>query len=259
MINLVFKELEDKEIVVFDKKQKRAYNTIFTGLKLAKKENKTVRFLTLNTSGIQVKSEDYDEFKLNEDFRKLKQRIQRMTPLKMVKDGYIKTSDLRHYYNDIPANKTLDFEYFKVQTNEGNGVLHIVYKGQYLPYNYVVDNWQDIHNSWNVNIKKIGNNRADGGRASSYIVSQYVSSQNSSYVRSSQSWKWLFRGYRKAFLNYLRINMKDWKRQYVNEWGYWVAPDKEGINFKDVLERWQYQVYRIVHPAPKQISLVGWL
>jgi hypothetical protein len=258
VINLVLSTTKDKEIVVFDKKQRRAYNTIITGLKLAQRENKTVRFLTLNTSDVQKNSMCYDEFKLNDDFRKLKQRVKRMTPLKMIKEGYIKSSELRKYYNGIKIGAALDFEYFKVQTNEGNGVLHIVYKGQYLPYNYLVDNWQDIHNSWNVNIKRIGNNKNDTGRASSYIVSQYVSSQNSTYVRSSQSWRWLFRGYRKRFLEFLALNMKDWRKQYKdhNIYGdFWNAPYKEDINFKDIIDRWQNEVYRIVHPAPKQVVL----
>jgi len=243
----------EKESNFWSKKQKRSYNTIKTGLVIARRERKNIRFLTLNTSDVQRDKEDYDDSKLNDNHRKLKQRIQRMTPLKMVQYGYIKSSDLRHYYPGISLNQNLTYDYFKVQTNEGNGVLHIVYKGDYLPYNYLVDEWQDIHNSWNVNIKRINNNKRDIGKVSSYVVSQYLANQESSYVRSSQTWKWLFRGYRKAFKQFLSMNLKDWKHQYKDPiTGNWTAPYKENVDFKRLIERWNNEVYRIIHPIKQQ-------
>ena len=122
-----------------------------------------------------------------------------MTPAKLVKDGYVEVGDLKYYYPNKSLLSNLDFEYFKVETNEANGVLHIVYKGDYLPYDYLVDNWQNIHLSWDVNIKQIKNTSKSRFNSSLYIVSQYVGSQGSSYVRSSQSWSWVFRGFKRAW------------------------------------------------------------
>ena len=140
-------------------------------------------------------------------------------------------------------------EYFKVQTNEGNGVLHITYRGEYLPYNYIVDNWQDIHNSWNVNIKRISDNKKDTKRSAVYIVSQYLAGQNSSYQRSSQSWKWLFRGYRSSFLNYLNgFYHNDFQNRYFK--------NKSEISFSDICSKWDELVYlRMKPPPPQQVLL----
>ena len=246
-VNKDIKEIQLKDI--WNKKQKRSFNAIKTGLSVCKKENKIVRFLTLTTSEIQIETEGYDINQLNDHHRKLKQRIQRMTPLKMVQQGYIKAKDLRRYYPDLDIGQNLGYEYFKVQTDEGNGVLHILYKGSYLPYNYLVDNWQDIHNTWDLNIKKIGFNKGDIQRVSGYVVSQYLSSQTSSYVRSSQSWKWLFKGYRKAWLNFLDFYIRDRKNQYKDYLGNWHSPykDKMGINFKDIIAKWNTTCYNMIH------------
>lgn len=233
---------------IWTKKQKRSYNTILTGLNLARKMNRRVRFLTLTTSDIQKDNQNYDEKKLNDDHRKLKQRIQRMTPLKMLKQGYIKTPGLRKYYPNKKLNEKLEYNYFKVQTNEGNGVLHNLYKGDYLPYNYLLDNWQDIHNSWNVNIKEVKTDKKDNSRVASYVVAQYVSHQDATFVRSSQTWNWIFRGYRKKFQEFLMANLKDWTKQYKKYDGSWNAPFKENVDFKRILERWNSVVYRIVNP-----------
>jgi len=184
----------------WSKKQKSAFNTIFTGLKVAKKFNDDVRFLTLTTSEVQYCNKNYDlKYGLNDDFRKLKQRIKRMSVAKLIQQGYIKPSACRKYYPNRSLVEPFSMEYFKVITNEGNGVIHCLYKGGYLPYNFLVDNWQDIHNSWDVNIKLIKNKKEDLKKSSAYVVSQYVSSQKSSFQRSSQSWNWIIRGYRKMW------------------------------------------------------------
>lgn len=192
-----------KNLVLWNKKQKRSFNTIKTGLKIAKRVRKPVRFLTLTTSDLQFNSERYNEKVMYDSFRKLNQRIKRMNVSKLVQQGYISSCDIRHFYPSRNLLKCFDFEYFKVTTNEGNGVIHCLYRGEYLPYNYIVDNWMDIHNSWDVNIKLIRNHDKDIGKTSCYVVSQYVSHQHSSYVRSSQSWNWVCRGYRSVWNGFL--------------------------------------------------------
>ena len=153
------------------------------------------RFLTLTTSETQLANIDYDEKQLNDSFRKLKQRITRQSPYKLYKAGYITKSEMSYYYGHQKLFDNFDFNYFKVATNEGNGVLHIVFKGSYLPYNYIVDNWMDIHNSWDINIKIIKPTKKDTQKATSYCVTQYLANQGTSYQRSSMSWDWTIRAY----------------------------------------------------------------
>ena len=255
-IEVPIKLEREKKIGLWSKKQKRSFNAIKTGLNLARRENKNVRFLTLTTSDIQSQEVGYDERQLNGHHRKFKQRVQRMTPAKMVKDGYIKAKDLRKYYPELKPGQNLSYDYFKIQTNEGNGVIHSLFKGNYLPYNYVVDNWNDLHNSWDVNIKAVKNGKESVQKVSSYVVSQYLSTQKSSYVRSSQCWHWLFRGYRKAWLNHLAQYMRDYTKQYKDFYGGWHAPykDEKDINWKDIISKWDDRVYRIVHGRIKDFN-----
>jgi len=190
-------------------KQKRTYHTLLSGFKMSQFQNSICRFMTLTTSDLMKESVDFRDGSMNKSFRSLSYRFKRMTPYKMAKQGYIKTKQLKKYYPNKQLNQNLTFNYHKVETNEGNGVLHIVYRGDYCPYTWLSDNWMDIHNSWDVNIRLIRNNSNDVRKASSYIVTQYVAGQKSSYVRSSHSWEWVFRGFKTLW-----YQIKHW---YPNE------------------------------------------
>jgi hypothetical protein len=187
-------------LIEWDKKQKRAFQNLTTGFKIGNKQNEKIRFLTLTTSEIQAKNQEYDINNLNENIRRLKQRIKRLTVAKLIISGYLKTEDIRKYYPNIKLGKKFKYEYFRIRTNEGNGVAHIVYKGEFLPYVWLVDNWLDLHNSWNIDIRLI---KKDFKKQSRYIVSQYLSNQETSYIRSSQSWGWIIRAYCKEWANFL--------------------------------------------------------
>jgi hypothetical protein len=238
-----------KNIIEWQRKQRTAYNTILTGLKIAGKMGKRVRFLTLTTSDLQFNNIDYNDRSLNDSFRKLKQRIQRMTIAKLIQQGYHKPSDVRRYYGDKPLNENFKIDYFKVITNEGNGVVHCVYKGEYLPYNYIVDNWQDIHNSWDINIKLIKTSRKDYKKSACYVVSQYVSNQNSTFQRSSQSWDWIFRGYRKSWINFLN---ECHQRYFYNSVQRRFYKNKMEV---DIFSEWEDSIMNRVKPPPTQIKL----
>ena len=195
-------------VYVLDTKQRRAFQSILSGLKFSRFGNKSIRFLTLTTSDIQANNIDYEaEKNLNLDFQVFYKRIKRSSPYKLYKQGYISENKLKSRYRNEGIFKNFDFEYFRVETNEGNGVLHILFRGQWLPYNYLVDNWQEIHNSWDLNIKFI--DTADPKSSAGYVVSQYLSSQRSSYVRSSQSWNWVFRGFKKLWYQMATYYKKD--------------------------------------------------
>ena len=188
--------------MVLSSKQKRSFHSIISGLRFAKFGNKLIRFMTLTTSDLCVMQKDYADGSINKDFQVLRKRILRYSPYRLYKEGYVSKRQLSKYYFPEERYKKFSFEYFKVETNEGNGVLHILYRGSYLPYNFVVDNWFDIHLSFNANIQLV--NMSSLKDCAGYVVSQYVGSQGSSYVRSSQSWKWVFRGFKSLWYAMVR-------------------------------------------------------
>lgn len=72
------------------------------------------------------------------------------------------------------------FEYVRVRTDEGNGVLHIIFRGCYIPQKWLSEQWDDIHCSWNVDIRDTQRYHC------SYVVNQYLCGQ-SSFVRYSMT------------------------------------------------------------------------
>lgn len=120
-----------------------------------------LRFLTLTTS----KGAKRD---IQQDFRVLKMRIKRL-------------------YGT--------FEYIRIRTNEGNGVLHILFIGGFIPQTWISRNWEEIHQSPVVDIRAASRIKGLGR----YIVSQYLSDQRCSFLRYSWSWKWVYFGFVKVW------------------------------------------------------------
>jgi len=56
----------------------------------------------------------------------------------------------------------------------------------YIDFDWLQENWKDIHGAFHVNVKRIGTNSKDARRLSRYIVSQYCGDQDG-LVRFSQS------------------------------------------------------------------------
>jgi hypothetical protein len=56
----------------------------------------------------------------------------------------------------------------------------------YIPFEWLQDNWKDIHGAFHVNVKRIGGSTKDARRLSRYLVSQYCGDQDG-LVRLSQS------------------------------------------------------------------------
>lgn len=183
-------------------KKKRAFRNTLFGIKKARILKQKLRFVTLTTSDVEFNSEKNQllmaekKSTLSDDIVKLKGRIKRCSPYKLYKSDYISYRQLKYYYGHDYLSKKLVMEYLKVNTNEGNGVIHIVYRGEYIPHSYLSDNWQDIHNSWDVNIKLIDDNKKSDIQISSYLVNQYICNQEkATYLRYSQTFNWIYRGY----------------------------------------------------------------
>lgn len=229
------------------RKQKNAYNTIINGLKVQRHKRQRVRFLTFTTSDLQFNAENYNPKMLNDHFRRIKQIIKKTTILHLIRDGYVEPSQIRGYYGNKPLNEKFGFEYFKVITNEGNGVVHCVYSGERLPYNYLVDVLWDVHLSWHLNIQEIKTDKKNIEQSSGYIVSQYISNQGSSYQRSSQSWNWIFRGYRKAWKGFLTRCHTQFFYNPVQRRFYYK---RDVVN---IFRLWEREIIRRITPSPSPL------
>lgn len=138
--------------------QKKCFHRLISGLKVAVIKGEDIRFFTLTTS------DDSDFRRLKRDFTVLKLRIERK-------------------YGKI--------NYLRVRTSEGNGTLHIIYRGPFIPQKWLSSVWAEIHDSPIVDIRLIRNGPKNIAR---YIVSQYLVSQGSRYLGYSFSPNWIFKG-----------------------------------------------------------------
>jgi len=218
----------------WSKKQKRTFRHLLNGTRVSQKIGcKDLKFVTLTTSDICIQQVGYDKHSLSRDVVRLRQRIERLTPWKLHKYGYLTRSQIARFYGRNSYNtKFGHIGYLQVFTNEGNGVVHILGRFPYLPYNYLASEWMDIHLSFDVNITRL-NLDYEAKNTASYIVSQYMANQDSktSYVRSSMSKDWIFPGHRKIWMECLHRS-KDWTKQYMTEWGFWSAPVQIDIAVK---------------------------
>jgi hypothetical protein len=143
-------------------KSRRAYHRILSGLKRQRALRRRIRFLTL-TSPLESSMEE-----LGRRWQTLRKRITRKWGIKL--------------------------EYWRLKTNEGNGVLHILYAGPYIPQSWLSRNWEEINGAWNVDIRALRGEK----RLTRYLIGQYLSNQEEDYMiytRQSWSWGWCFRGF----------------------------------------------------------------
>jgi hypothetical protein len=129
-----------------------------SGLTVGKSRLERLRFMTLTSS---PESKDRN---LNADFRALKMRIFRKFHFKM--------------------------KYWKIRTNEGNGVLHIVFRGKYIPQLWLGEQWVDIHRSPIVDIRSLYETRKGLTGIVFYLIGNYLSKQ--SFERMSWGYNWVF-------------------------------------------------------------------
>jgi hypothetical protein len=131
---------------------------------------KQLRFMTLTSS------KDAEYTRLNPDFEVLKKR-------------------LKTHFGSF-------FEYVKVKTSEGKGVIHIIYAGPFIPQTWLSRNWGEIHGSPIVDIRKLYFGRGLRNYLSSYLQGQ---------GRLSYSWGWFKKGWASSY----RRLQADKKRAYV--------------------------------------------
>jgi hypothetical protein len=141
---------------------------------------------------------------INRSFQALKQRIRRRWPVS-------------------------GFEYWKLKTSEGHGVLHIIFSGPWIPHSWLSRSWEEIHLSPIVYIQELRRRRK---RLISYLMSHYLPAHDVGhlYTRMSWSWDWVFRGFAGAW----RWFWKKGPTMYdaINEWNKLMRRDDPDTSYK---------------------------
>ena len=144
----------------WSRKQKRAYHRALSGLEVAHALNEHVRFITL-TSSLSSPSD------IHRSFSKLVKRIRR---------------NFGH------------FEYFAVRETTASGLIHIhlLYRGPFIPQEWLSNAWAEIHQASVVWIKHVDLKRDSKKKIASYLV-KYLAKDP--LGRFWASWNWVFRGF----------------------------------------------------------------
>jgi len=169
-------------------KQKRFFHRLMSGLTRAMHKRDRVRFLTL-TSAVGS-----DRSRLSKDFQVLRKRIE-------------------HAFGFL-------LQYCKINTSEGNGVVHALFVGSYVPQEWISKAWSEIHGgSMVVDIREVRlRKKSDVKSMGRYLVSQYLARQ--SYERMSWSWRWVFRGFVGVWRGLVsRYGLKD----ALNKWNHLLS------------------------------------
>lgn len=155
-------DLEFKRLLFLKRQRKRLYQRLSTFFYYHR--HRTIRFVTLTSS---PSSPD-----LRLAFQHLISKIRKTAPIDFVYD--LKGKELFNYKAML---EPLKFEYIAVTTNEGCGVIHLIYVGDYIPFNWLQEQWMIFNNAYGVNIKKVDSVYNSAGLAG-YIITQYVGSQS---------------------------------------------------------------------------------
>jgi hypothetical protein len=211
--------IKKSKLYVFHRKHRRSYRNILSGIKKAHLQGLQTRFITWTTSPTCIQQQHYNKSTLNRDFVKAIQVIKRLTPNKLLEDGYLSKYQLSYYYKDKDIfDKPIfsELSYFKIHTSEGNGVIHSVFCSPYIPQPFLVDLWSDVHLTFSINVEFV--NPEDSKKFSTYVVSQYIANQGEAYLYSSQSKNWLFPGANQYWDDLKYVHLRDnekWVQQQL--------------------------------------------
>jgi hypothetical protein len=187
----------------YTKKQRRAFHRCISGLFRAKGRLERIRFMTLTSSPQSNRS------KLNYHFNLLVKQIEYTFGFKM--------------------------QYWKVRTNEGYGVLHVLFRvidntlprkrkksvlvskrrRGFIPHSWLSKTWEEIHGAKVVEIHELKGKKTER-EITSYVVGNYVSKQP--IERMSYSHKWVCIGFSKKWKKFLEV----YSKRAVEVWDNWL-------------------------------------
>jgi len=133
----------------------RLFHRLVTGMYFHRREQ--FRFMTLTSS---PSSPD-----IRRSWQVLVKTIRRTYPIHFIAEGYVAGNPMLSYRS---AFERLRFEYFAVFTDEGCGVIHCVYVGDYIPQAWLQEQWSAIHRAYGVNIKQVRGYKKERHQKGSY-------------------------------------------------------------------------------------------
>ena len=180
------------------KQGKRLFSALQSGLYW--NHDRPIRFMTLTSS-------NESPVDTMASFNYLIRTIRRTTPARLIEGHYVEMRKVKAYYPGKPVDESLNIEYMAVLTSEGNGVIHALIIGDYIPQKWISDTWKSIHKAWNVDIRAP---RGDKGhqRIARYILAQYVKGQ-SAIKRINCSQNWIYPGWRSDLKTLVKQKKKE--------------------------------------------------
>ncbi len=198
---------------------RRAYQRILSGINAHYGER--LRFLTL-TMPVDAKRP------LSGGFRAFKERVKRMTIGRLVREGWVPREKVGRYYPGRKLGDKLRFNYFKRETSEGNGVLHILYFGDFIPHMWIRATWLELTGAYEIDIRACKRDVYNAKRLAKYVVEQYVAGQSKA-VRSSWSWWWVYPGFVSAWKGLVRFCSHHMRYGLSDAIRIWKKSLREGI------------------------------
>ena len=193
-----------------ERKKGRLCFMMNTGLTIH--EGKRVRFLTLTSSTTAPKD-------MKASFDRLVQDIRRSTPNILSEKGYANKQAINAWvYDSLDGDDHLKLEYCGCRTAEGNGVIHVLTVGDFVPFKFIQDRWKAIHNSTQCNIRAV--KKGQSGKAVGYLLTQYIAGQDA-FIRGFCSKGWMYTGARKDFLDLIKRRKAEHKAAGIKDSEAW--------------------------------------
>jgi hypothetical protein len=181
-----------------ERRARRAYRELINGVRLAESQGVQLYFLTL-TTWLREKSEDIEH-----DWRLLVKRIRRMCELV-----------------NIFFEAECFFEFVKIRTLEGRGVIHVLFKGVDISESWISKQWFKIHGAYVVRLLKCWDNQGD--RLVNYLCRYLVRSSHSERLASSRNW--IYPGWVRDFKKFIKTygfkqGIKLWEQHFFDAKAY---------------------------------------
>jgi len=196
---------------IIQRRQKaRIFHRLVTGMYFHRTEQ--FRFMTLTSSPRSPS--------IRVSWRRLKSVIRSTCPIDFIE--HLNEDTLGKFKR---MTEPLKFEYCAIFTEEGEGVIHIVYVGDYIPFYWLQEKWMNIHKSYGVNIEAVRKYRGvkvkdkmyyPAGLAS-YVLNQYVANQD---ALRTMNWSrgWVYPGFVEDWTKLKRSMRYESKEDKIHEW-----------------------------------------